>query len=77
MTCVLNATRTRNLPLRRSSRVLGSTAAFLVGAGFLVLWLPPDIRRFRLVLARGWHAPVLSRCLEQALPGSALGNPPD
>jgi hypothetical protein len=33
-------------------------------------------RRPRLVLARGWHAPVLKRCLDRALPGSALGNPP-
>jgi hypothetical protein len=31
---------------------------------------------FVVLLVRGWHAPVLSRCLEQALPGSALGNPP-
>jgi hypothetical protein len=31
---------------------------------------------FVVLLARGWHAPVLSRCLEHALPGSALGNPP-
>jgi hypothetical protein len=38
--------------------VLGSTAAFLAGAGFLVLWLPPDIRRFRLVLARAGPQPL-------------------
>jgi len=25
---------------------------------------------FVVLLVRGWHAPVLSRCLEQALPGS-------
>jgi hypothetical protein len=27
---------------------------------------------FVVLLARGWHAPALSRRLEQALPGSAL-----
>ena len=33
----------------------GSTAAILVSAGFLVVWLLPDVRGFRPVLARGWH----------------------
>jgi hypothetical protein len=42
-------------PLTRSFHVLGSTAAFLVKAGFLVVWLPLDVYGFRLVLARGWH----------------------
>jgi hypothetical protein len=32
-----------------------STAAFLVRAGFLVVWLPLDTPGFRPVLARGWH----------------------
>jgi hypothetical protein len=36
--------------------VLDSTAAFLVSAGFLVVWLPFGVRDFRPVLARGWHA---------------------
>jgi hypothetical protein len=44
-----------DLPLRRSFRIPWSSAAILLGAGFLVVWLPPDVRRFRLVLARGWH----------------------
>jgi hypothetical protein len=26
-----------------------------VGAGFLVVWLPPNVRGFRPVLANGWH----------------------
>jgi len=30
-------------------------ARFLVGAGFLFAWLPPDVRGCRLVLAREWH----------------------
>jgi hypothetical protein len=42
--------------LTRSSHVLDSTAAFLVSAGFLVVWLPFGVRDFRPVLARGWHA---------------------
>lgn len=47
--------QTPELPLRRSSHGLRSTAAFLVSAGFLVVWLPLDVHGFRLVLARGWH----------------------
>ena len=43
-----------------------STAAFLVRAGFLVVWLPLDTRDFRLVLARGWHGPLPS----QGTPGT-------
>ena len=37
-----------------------STAAFLVRAGFLVIWLPLDVGGFRLVLARDWHGDCLS-----------------
>jgi hypothetical protein len=36
--------------------MLWSTAAFLVRAGFLVMWLPPDVRGFRSVRAREGHA---------------------
>ena len=32
----------------------------LVSAGFLIVWLPPDVRGFRPVLARGWHGLCLS-----------------
>src|ERR1700733_1993365 len=39
----------------RSFQVLRSTAAFLMRAGFLVVWLPLDVCGFRLVLARRWH----------------------
>jgi hypothetical protein len=49
------ATRTLDLPLRRSSHVLRSTAALLMSAGFRVVWLPLEVRRFRPVLARLWH----------------------
>jgi hypothetical protein len=28
---------------------------FLVTAGSVVVWIPLDVRGFRLVLARGWH----------------------
>jgi hypothetical protein len=49
------ATRTLDLPLRRSSHVLRSTAALLMSAGFRVVWLPLGVRRFRPVLARLWH----------------------
>jgi hypothetical protein len=31
------------------------TAAILVGAGSLIVWLLLDVRGFRPVLARGWH----------------------
>lgn len=49
------ATRTRNLPLRRSVRDPSPAGASLVGAGFLVAWLPASVYGFRLVLARAWH----------------------
>jgi hypothetical protein len=67
MTCAPTATRTRDLPLIRK---------LVIRADLFVVLLQLNVSGFRLVLARGWHAPVLSRCLEQALPGSALGNPP-
>jgi hypothetical protein len=35
--------------------VLRLTAAFLVSADFLIIWLPLDVPGFRSVLARGWH----------------------
>ena len=47
--------RTADYPLTRSFRALSLTAAFLVSAGFLVVWLPLAVPHFRPVLARGWH----------------------
>jgi hypothetical protein len=35
--------------------MLLSTAAFLVRAGFLIMWLPLDVRGFRSVRAREGH----------------------
>ena len=50
--------------IRRSFRGQRSTAAFLVRAGLLVVWLSLDVAGSRSVLAHGWHEP---RCgfLEQ------------
>jgi hypothetical protein len=47
--------RTADLPLTRSFHLLGSTAALLVSAGFLIVWLRLDVCGFRPVLARGRH----------------------
>ena len=33
----------------------GLTDAFLLAAGSVVVWIPVDVRGFRLVLARDWH----------------------
>ena len=44
-----------DLPLRRSFRGHLSTAAFLVRAGVLGLWLQLNVPSFRLVRARGGH----------------------
>jgi len=52
-----SATRTRDLPLRRSFRVLRSTVAMLLRRGSLVVLVLLDARSSRLVLARGWHGP--------------------
>ena len=44
--------------LARRSRAVGTPwppAASLIGAGFLVVWAPLDVHRFRSILARGWH----------------------
>jgi hypothetical protein len=57
MTCAPTATRTRDLPLRRSSHVLEPTAASLVRAAFLVVWLPLDVYGLRPLRARGGHEP--------------------
>jgi len=59
-------------PLTRSSHVLGSTAAFLVSAGLLVVWLSPDVCGFRPVLARGWHGPCLRARSIATSPSSTL-----
>jgi hypothetical protein len=37
--------------------MLGPTAVTLVSTGFRVVWLPPDVRGSRSVLAREWHEP--------------------
>jgi hypothetical protein len=55
MTGAPNATRTRDLPLRRSFHDGRSTAAFLVGGGLVTFRLPLDVCGVRLVLARSWH----------------------
>jgi hypothetical protein len=47
--------------LRRSFHVLRPSAVILMSAGFLAIRLPPDVRGFRLVLARGWHDQHLVR----------------
>jgi hypothetical protein len=60
MTCAPTATRTRDLPLRRSFHVPGSTATSLVYAGFLIVWLLLDTCGFRPVLARTWHGCALA-----------------
>lgn len=33
----------------------GARAAFLITAGWVVVWIRFDVRGFRLALARGWH----------------------
>jgi hypothetical protein len=53
MTCAPTATRTRDLPLRRSFQVQRSTAAFR--ADFLVILVPLNVRNFHLVRAREGH----------------------
>lgn len=60
MTCAPNATRTRDLPLRRSFHAVSQPAVFLVRAGLLIVWLQLNVSGFRPVLARGWHGPRLS-----------------
>jgi hypothetical protein len=49
-------------PLTRSFRVQPSTAASLIGAGFLVVLVPLDADDLRSVLARGWHGPPTYIC---------------
>src|SRR5215468_979341 len=68
MTCAPTATRTRDLPLMRSFRDGRSAVAFLVRASLVVVWLPPNVRGSRPVLARTWHVLRLSR---SAVTGSA------
>jgi hypothetical protein len=55
MTCAPTATRTRDLPLRRSFRALRSTAAMLLSAGPFVVQVPLDVLGFYPLLARDWH----------------------
>jgi hypothetical protein len=56
MTCAPTATRTRDLPLRRSFRVPSSTVALLLGRGLLVVLVPLDVYGSRSLLARERHA---------------------
>ena len=55
MSCAPNATRTRDLPLRRSFHAAGQAAVLLVKGGLLVVWLQLNVSGFRPVLARGWN----------------------
>jgi hypothetical protein len=55
------AVRQRDQLLRSSFRGQRPTAAFLVRAGLLVVWLQRNVSGFRSVLARGWHGDA-SRC---------------
>lgn len=49
MTSAPTATRTQDLPLRRSFRGLGSAAAFVIRADFLVVLVPLNARGFHSV----------------------------
>ena len=55
MTCAPNATRTRDLPLRRSFHGRRSTAAFLVSCGLAGAGHRVSVPGFCLVRARGGH----------------------
>ena len=55
MTCAPTATRTRDLPLRRSFHAGGQPAASMIRAGLLIVWLQLNFSGFRPVLARAWH----------------------
>jgi hypothetical protein len=68
MICAPTATRTRDLPLRRSFHNRRSTAALLARAGLAVVWVPFGTCRFRLVLAREWHGAWLSCCHNGSVP---------
>jgi len=63
------ATRTRDLPLRRSFRVLGPTAAMLLGPVLLVVLVAAIARGVKLVLARGWHVGRVPSSVGVADPG--------
>lgn len=65
------ATRTRNLPLRRSVRDPSPAGASLVGAGFLVAWLPAS------VYGSGsfWHANGTAALVGDCLRSSACKLP--
>src|ERR1700733_10562569 len=55
MTCAPTATRTRDLPLRRSFHAAGRPAHAQVGGCPGYLWVTADDRSFPPVLARMWH----------------------
>jgi PadR family transcriptional regulator PadR len=59
--CAPTATRTQDLPLRRSSPPSAPAAETLVGAGSLVVSLPPDVGGSGPVLARGRHGHLAGR----------------
>src|ERR1700730_3433542 len=54
----LSGQRTGARPLTRSFYGWWPTAVFLARAGFIVIWLPLDVRCCRPVLARGWHGVI-------------------
>ena len=56
MTCAPTATRTRDLPLRRSFRVLRSPTALVIRTGFLVVLVLLEAARFAPLWARRGHA---------------------
>jgi hypothetical protein len=69
----LRGTRTSDPLLAKSFRGPWPSAASLLRAGFLVVWVPFHACSFRRVLARGWHAlpdsirlPALPRLDHQA-----------
>ena len=70
MICAPTATRTRDLPLRRSFRASQPTAVMQLMAGLLVVLVPLDACGFCLVRARGGHGPCLSM-----LSAHRLGDP--
>ena len=54
----LSGQRYGDRPLTRSFYGWWPTAVFLARAGFIVIWLPLDVRCCRPVLARGWHGVI-------------------
>jgi hypothetical protein len=61
------ATRTRDLPLRRSFHGDRATVAFLVRAGLLIAWPQLSVSRFRLVWACEGHGTGRSGTADHSL----------